>query len=150
MNALRRLEQGGYRFDLADGRLTFSYHGAEPLPARWAAPLLAEVKERREEVKAILQARLDWLAVFDEWSALQPCDPATDAAYAKRLAELAVAGLLPNYEDGVHDAGAAGWRRLAASYEMPDNHVKEVMPMRAEEPRPLPWETHMLCTNPTE
>lgn len=139
MRALRRLEQGGYRLALAGDRITFSYHGAEPLPRTWAEPLLAELRPQREAVRAVLQARLDWLAVFDEWAGRPSTDSPDDDAYLARLAELAIAGLLPNYEDGATDAGAAGWLRLAQAAVVHPDPTKEVMPMTGERPRPLPW-----------
>lgn len=142
MKALQRLEKAGYQFSLTDGGIHFTYSGPagnEPPDPAWSAPLFQEIKEHRQDVMHVLQARLDWLSIFEEWEQNQ--DPDADAAYVERLAQAAIAGRLPYYdidENGESDAGPDGWRRLADDY-------KEVVRLERVETsdfvaHPLPWE----------
>lgn len=129
MKALRRLEQGGFRFNLNGGKLTYAYHGDLPLPEQWARSLLEEVRANRVAVESILRARQEWIEAFDEWSNFQTEVPARDASYLSRLAELAIAGQLPCYEDGETDAGPPGWRRLAKTSDVVESTKKEAIDM---------------------
>ena len=113
MNALWKLEQGGIRFELtAEGQI--AYHNTWPgdPPLEWFTPLLAELRNERADVLDILQARRDWLRVYEEWEAAE--GGSGDEAYLRRLQDRAVAGRLPCYDGGQVDLGAAGWERVTA------------------------------------
>jgi hypothetical protein len=118
MDALRRLENGGYTFDLTEaGRI--AYCAPAGAPAEWLAqraqPLLAEVAVHQEEVMTVLRARQTWNAVWDEWTdrlSREPADLDRDIAYRRRLLELAIAGRLPCYDGGQVDLGPEGWQNV--------------------------------------
>ena len=116
MNALRRLEQGGFQFSLsAGGQITWRNTWRDDAPDEWLQPLMAELRERRAELIMILQRRQEWSDVYDEWSerlATAADDPARDRAALLRLEALAVAGQMPCYDGGEVDLGAEGWRRV--------------------------------------
>jgi len=118
MNALQRLENGGFTFDLTpNGQI--AYRCPADAPAEWintrAATLLAEVAENQEEVMTVLRARREWIAVWDEWTERLSREPGNldrDIAYRRRLMELAIAGRLPCYDGGQEDLGPEGWRKV--------------------------------------
>lgn len=87
MNALQRLEQGGFTFDLTpNGEI--AYRCPDDAPAQWvntrAAHLLAEVAAHQEEVMTVLRARQEWNAVWDEWAACSAGWHPTSSAGAER------------------------------------------------------------------
>lgn len=123
MKALQRLERGGYEFVLQGNKLTFTYLSQDNPPPHWAVPLMNELKERREEVMAIMQARIDWLTLFEEWCGRSTTE-VEDGDYVARLVQLANAGQLPCYADGEIDAGRSGWERFAARYSVMLVHTK--------------------------
>lgn len=55
-----------------------------------------------------------WLDIYERWED----EPASeyDAAWADKLAMLAMSADAACYEDGANDAGAGGWRRWAERY----------------------------------
>jgi hypothetical protein len=111
MNALHRLEKGGIRFELtAEGQITYRNTWPGEAPEEWFRPLLDELRAQRAEVLDILQARREWMMVYEEWEAIE--DRARDEVYLRRLQGLAVAGGLPCYDGGQADLGAAGWQRV--------------------------------------
>ena len=56
-----------------------------------------------------------WLGIYEQWEA-DP-EPVRAAGWVEQLATVAILHGLPCYEDGVENAGAAGWRRLVGKYE---------------------------------
>lgn len=128
MDALKELERAGFRFEWRDGQACFDYEpgdGGPPMAERpqltqevmyeLYAPLLAKVRERRDETAAILRARQEWNAVWDEWTdrlSREPSDLNRDITYRRRLMELAIAGQLPCYDGGQVDLGPEGWKSV--------------------------------------
>ena len=116
MSALRRLERGGYAFELTPGgNIAFIYAWPDEPPAVWADPLLALLREERDAAKAILRAREAWLAAYDEWSVVLEQggdDPLRDEMYWRQLVMLATQAEWPCYDGAGNDLGAAGWHRL--------------------------------------
>jgi len=143
--AIEELEAMGFEFGLSHGypneEIRYSFNGpGSPDPVR-AKPLLVAVKESRDEAVEVLRIRkahMAWIEVWDQWS--KDKNPGNDAVHTKRLATAAIIGELPFYEDGEHDAGPDAWRRWAAQFDKSEIPSKEVMPMRARVPRPLPWD----------
>ena len=139
MDALQRLEQSGYRFDVDGERLTYRYEpptgrpmSEEPVKVQevvseWAAPLLAELGRNREAVVRRLRARLEWESVWDDWCAATQVhkeNPVLDAEacvmadlrFSNRLNELAIAARFPFYNGGQVDLGVAGWLRFGTEF----------------------------------
>lgn len=59
MSALAQLESIGYEFRLEDeGTIHYAYKGVEPPDDASVRPLLAKIRENRQEVVAVLSARL--------------------------------------------------------------------------------------------
>lgn len=98
-------------------------------------------KERKERkvlqgmCKVFMSADL-WLDIYEQWEA-DP-DPGHDEAWVEQLAGVAILHGLPCYENGVDDAGAAGWRRLVARYEGGEKGKEETRDTEYKAPR-LPW-----------
>lgn len=90
----------------------------------------------------------EWMGIYEQWE-LDP-DPAHDANWVERLAGVAILHGLNCYEDGVNNAGAAGWRRLLKRYRGEGGNGQEVKQEATndkrrttnEPPRGLPWETN--------
>lgn len=85
---------------------------------------------------------IEWLRIYERWE--QETDHAKDGEYLRQLAEIAIRHELPIYENGVDDAGAAGWLRLASrgvGAGKSDFDEKGGVGISAHEyqPRPLPW-----------
>ena len=57
---------------------------------------------------------LAWLEAYGAWERDLAGD---DVAHLQRLADMAIAGGLPCYTNGVTDAGRVGWQRLVSAYE---------------------------------
>lgn len=89
----------------------------------------------------------EWLAIYEQWEA-DP-DPAYDVSWVEKLAGVATLHGLACYENGVDDAGAAGWRRLVESYRgggvyglgVTQEATDDKRQTKNELPRALPWET---------
>ena len=126
MSALRRLERGGYAFELTPGgNIAFHYAWPDEPPAAWADPLLALLRQERDESVAILRAREQWLAVYDEWArpdrwaAQVPAGDGTSPPTCQvlaRLALLAAQAEWPCYDGAGNDLGAAGRRALMSRW----------------------------------
>ena len=117
MKALRRLEQGGIQFNLwPEGRITWRNTWQDEAPPEWLQPLLSELRGQRAELVQVLIRRQEWEKVYDEWGELlagEGEDPQRDAAYLRRLADLAKVAELPCYDGGQVNLGADGWERVA-------------------------------------
>ena len=116
---------------------------------------MVNIEPCQDQAPAVDQAPvLAWLAAYETWE--QDSDAGNDAAHVQRLADLAIAGGLPCYSDGVSDAGRAGWQRLAAMYNPAPaggaaghyNNTpqeKELLTQQTKaannHDRPLPWAT---------
>ncbi len=144
MDAMKRLEQAGFKFGLGDGLAVYHFDpgdGGPPMSQRprevqqvmyesYAADL-AEVRARPDEVKAVIMARSEWEATYDDYSAwLTEHDPAhlsyeeaeEDYTYQVRLAEVSEAAHWPFYDGAPVDKGHRAWRLMAEAlrfeYEM--------------------------------
>lgn len=116
MNALRKLEKGGYRFELLpDGRLHYQDMWPSAGSRHWAAPLLAEVIARTSDACRILRCRQAWGQLFDQWSwllAQGASDLQSDIDYLRQLGRLAADGAMVCYDSEENDLGAEGWQML--------------------------------------
>lgn len=61
-----------------------------------------------------------------------------DSEYIDQLANVAIAGNMPIYLDGITNAGPPGWKRWAKELLTNSQEVKIQVD---DKPRPLPWET---------
>ena len=136
MDAMKRLEQAGFKFGLGDNRVAV-YHfdpndGGPPMGERpravqqvvyerYAADL-AEVQARPDEVKAVIMARSEWGATYEDykgWLAgrdvtrLDDEEVIQEYAYRVRLASLSEDARWPYYDGGQEDQGPQMWRLLA-------------------------------------
>jgi hypothetical protein len=141
MRAVIELEKLGYQFHLAveDGvvvGLVYRHPGELP-PADVVEPHLAALKAGKWAAVDFLQQRYvqQWVEAMERWEADD--DPGQDSRHLRELADLAIAGGLPFYDcfDDFRNTGEAGWNQFVDSYS-PD---EEVMPLQAEQTRPLPW-----------
>ena len=136
MDAMKRLERAGFKFGLGDNRVGV-YHfdpgdGGPPISQRprevqqvmfesYAADL-AEVRARPDEVKAVIMARSEWGATYEDykgWLAgrdvtrLDDEEVIQEYAYRVRLASLSEDARWPYYDGGQEDQGPQMWRLLA-------------------------------------
>lgn len=136
MDAMKRLEQAGFKFGLGDNSVAV-YHfdpndGGPPMGERprevqqvvyerYAADL-AEVQARPDEVKAVIMARSEWGATYEDykgWLAgrdvtrLDDEEVIQEYAYRVRLASLSEDARWPYYDGGQEDQGPQMWRLLA-------------------------------------
>ncbi len=136
MDAMKRLEQAGFKFGLGDNRVAV-YHfdpndGGPPMGERprevqqvvyerYAADL-AEVQARPDAVKAVIMARSEWGATYEDykgWLAgrdvtrLDDEEVIQEYAYRVRLASLSEDARWPYYDGGQEDQGPQMWRLLA-------------------------------------
>ena len=85
-----------------------------------------------------MKALDEFLSIYERWE--RDPDSGNDAGWMGRIAYVAIREGLPIYEDGVADAGAAGWRRLAARYEGGDKRNEETGKRNTGyQDLPLPW-----------
>ena len=147
-SAIEQLQAVGFEFSLSHGypdeEIRYSYKGNGRADTEKIRLLLQSVKQYRNaavEVLRVRKAHLAWIEVWDQWT--EDDNPENDTVHANRLATAAIIGKLPFYEDGENDAGPDAWRLWARQYAKSETTLQEeVMPMRARDPRPLPWETH--------
>ena len=136
MDAMKRLERAGFKFGLGDNRVGV-YHfdpgdGGPPISQRprevqqvmfesYAADL-AEVRARPDEVKAVIMARSEWGATYEDYKSWLEGRDVTrfddeevmqDYEYRVRLASLSEDALWPYYDGGQEDKGPQMWRLLA-------------------------------------
>lgn len=136
MDAMKRLEQAGFKFGLGDNRVAV-YHfdpndGGPPMGERpravqqvvyerYAADL-AEVQARPDEVKAVIMARSEWGATYEDYKGwlegrdvtrLDDEEVIQEYAYRVRLASLSEDARWPYYDGGQEDQGPQMWRLLA-------------------------------------
>ena len=136
MDAMKRLEQAGFKFGLGDNSVAV-YHfdpndGGPPMGERpravqqvvyerYAADL-AEVQARPDAVKAVIMARSEWGATYEDykgWLAgrdvtrLDDEEVIQEYAYRVRLASLSEDARWPYYDGGQEDQGPQMWRLLA-------------------------------------
>lgn len=87
-----------------------------------------------------------WLDIYERWE--EDPEPARDAFWVEQLAGVAILHGMPCYEDGVENAGAAGWRRLVGKYRggrgvWPGGEARgDKRQTASNAPRALPWEAN--------
>lgn len=134
MDAMRRLEQAGWKFALDERGLVYAYEPNDGLPPISERPPavqevvyecytadIEEVRARADEVRAIIEARCEWEATYEERKAWLATEPdfddeeviGRDIQYQARLAWLSEASLWPYYNGGQKDLGRGAWRLLA-------------------------------------
>lgn len=86
----------------------------------------------------------EWLRIYERYN------PSAAVEWVEQLAAAAILHGLPCYEDGVKNAGAAGWRRMVERYrgeggsgqEVKQEATNDELKTTNEPPRGLPWETN--------
>lgn len=78
-------------------------------------------------------------AIWDRWQ--RDPDANDDCSYIDQLAQIAIAGNMPIYLNGLANAGPAGWRQWADEMKELLTISQEVKIIEDDKPRHLPWET---------
>jgi hypothetical protein len=137
MRAIVELEALGFRCSLNEG--TISYKAPESADPLVSLFYLRRIQRHKDEAIAYIRANnavKEFARVYEQW---QQDPTGNDANYASRLAEIAITGKMPFYEDGINDAGPSGWRRWASQALLGQSFKQEVKEEERTAIR-LPWQ----------